>query len=51
MFDKEIENEINFDFIDKIVYFYNFNSDNYSDNYFDNYCMLILIENHIVRID
>ena len=51
MLDREVENEINFNFIDKIVYFCNFNFDNYSDNYFDNYYVLILTENHTVRID
>ena len=51
MLDKEIENEINFDLVDKIVYFCNFDFDNYSDNCFDNYYMLILIENYIVRVD
>ena len=51
MLDRKIENEINFDFIDKIIYFCNFDSDNCSDSYFDNYCMLILTENHIMKID
>ena len=51
MLDREVENRINFDFVDKIIYFYNFDFDCYSDSYFDNYCMLILTENHIMRID
>ena len=51
MLDKKIENEINFDFVDKIVYFCNFDFDNCFDNYFDNYYVLILIENYIVRIN
>ena len=51
MLDKEIESKINFDLVNKIVYFCNFDSDNYSDSYFDNYCMLILTENHIMKID
>ena len=51
MLDREIENKINFDLVDMIIYFYNFDSDNCSDNYFDNYCVLILTENHIMRVD
>ena len=51
MLDKEIEKEINFDFVNKIVYFCNFDSDSCFDNFFDNYCMLILTENHIIKVD
>ena len=51
MLDKEVESEINFDLVDKIVYFCNFDSNNCFDSYFNNYCMLILIENNIMRID
>ena len=51
MLDKRIMNEISFNFVEKIIYFCNFDSDNYFDNCFDNYYMLILIENYIVRVD
>ena len=51
MLDREIVNEINFDLVKKIVYFCNFDSDSYSDSCFDNYYVLILTENHIMRID
>ena len=51
MLDKKIMSEINFNLVEKIVYFCNFDSDSYSDNYFNNYYMLILIENYIVKID
>ena len=51
MLDKEIVNRINFDLAEKIIYFYNFDFDNYFDSCFDNYYMLILTENHIIKIN
>ena len=51
MLDKKVVNKISFDFVKKIVYFCNFDFNNYSDNYFDNYYVLILIENYIMKID
>ena len=51
MLDKKIINKINFDFVEKIIYFCNFDFGNYFDNCFNNYYMLILIENYIMRIN
>ena len=51
MLDRKIVSKINFDLAEKIVYFCNFDFDNYSDNCFNNYYVLILIENYIMRID